>query len=214
MPRNAVQQTDKRILTPTKALSQVSPGLTPAVPQSPARQEPRGEANSIHCHAGSPPVPQPGWPVRVAQRDSPGGGDTGEPRQGNYWKLSSQVCWSWDLPRHDEPNPETPSARAKPGCGVGSLRRSLRRSPRALTGPQSDTVHCRSHGGPVQFFSARGRALASQSFSSSEQRMSLVTTLRSPQRAEHCREGTKGTRRHRHRRCPRGWVFFSPRVLA
>lgn len=37
----------------------------------------------------------------------------------------------------------------------------------------------------MQFFSARGRALASHSFSSSEQRMSRVTTLRSPHRAEH-----------------------------
>lgn len=59
-----------------------------------------------------------------------------------------------------------------------------------LTGPQSETVHCRSQGGPVQFFSPTGLVLGSHSFSSSEQRMSLVTTLRSPHLAVHC--GSRG----------------------
>lgn len=58
----------------------------------------------------------------------------------------------------------------------------------ALTGPQSETVHWRSQGGPVQFFSPTGRVLGSHSFSSSEQRMSLVTTLRSPHLAVHYKE--------------------------
>lgn len=57
-----------------------------------------------------------------------------------------------------------------------------------LTGPQSETVHWRSQGGPVQFFSPTGLVLGSHSFSSSEQRMSLVTTLRSPHLAVHCEE--------------------------
>lgn len=58
----------------------------------------------------------------------------------------------------------------------------------ALTGPQSETVHWRSQGGPVQFFSPTGLVLGSHSFSSSEQRMSLVTTLRSPHLAVHYKE--------------------------
>lgn len=57
-----------------------------------------------------------------------------------------------------------------------------------LTGPQSETVHWRSQGGPVQFFSPTGLVLGSHSFSSSEQRMSLVTTLRSPHLAVHYKE--------------------------
>ena len=55
----------------------------------------------------------------------------------------------------------------------------------ALTGPQSETVHWRSQGGPVQSFSPTGLVLGSHSFSSSEQRMSRVTTLRSPHLAVH-----------------------------
>lgn len=134
-----------------------------------------------------------------------GRGDTGGPNQWNYLEASSQHRPPVGLlelgpARHDEPNPKHPlSARDKRG--------GARWPPRALTGPQSDTVHCRSHGGPVQFFSARGRALASHSFSSSEQRMSLVTTLRSPQRAEHCREGTRDTVSPTRAPCLRGWVF-------
>lgn len=58
----------------------------------------------------------------------------------------------------------------------------------SLTGPQSETVHWRSQGGPVQFFSPTGLVLGSHSFSSSEQRMSLVTTLRSPHLAVHYKE--------------------------
>lgn len=74
----------------------------------------------------------------------------------------------------------------------GQARRCHPSPAQGLTGPQSETVHWRSQGGPVQFFSARGRALASHSFSSSEQRMSRVTTLRSPHRAEHW--GQRGQR--------------------
>lgn len=40
----------------------------------------------------------------------------------------------------------------------------------------------------MQFFSPTGLVLGSHSFSSSEQRMSLVTTLRSPHLAVHCKE--------------------------
>lgn len=65
--------------------------------------------------------------------------------------------------------------------------------PHTLTGPQSETVHWRSQGGPVQFFSPTGRVLGSQSSSSSEQRMSLVTTLRSPHLAVHWRGQAMGT---------------------
>lgn len=202
MPRNAEQQTDKRILTPTKALSQVSQGLTPAVPHPPQGRSPGG-SNSIHWDAGSLPVSEPGWPVRVT---APAEVTRESQSSGIIWRSAPstgclRVCWRWDLPgmMSTTPNPRG----SHPVVGW-----PLRQPRRALTGPQSDTVHCRSHGGPVQFFSARGRALASQSFSSSEQRMSLVTTLRSPQRAEHCREGT-GTRRHPRlpTSCLWGWVF-------
>lgn len=40
----------------------------------------------------------------------------------------------------------------------------------------------------MQFFSASGLVVASQSFSSSEHRMSLVTTLLSPHLAEHWKD--------------------------
>lgn len=40
----------------------------------------------------------------------------------------------------------------------------------------------------MQFFSPTGLVLGSHSFSSSEQRMSLVTTLRSPHLAVHYKE--------------------------
>lgn len=47
----------------------------------------------------------------------------------------------------------------------------------------------------MQFFSPTGRVLGSHSSSSSEQRMSLVTTLRSPHLAVHCGSGQWATGR-------------------
>lgn len=44
----------------------------------------------------------------------------------------------------------------------------------------------------MQSFSPTGLVLGSHSFSSSEQRMSLVTTLRSPHLAVHCEEAGEG----------------------
>lgn len=43
LPRYATQQTDTGILTPSKALSQISQGLNPSYTPSPTREEPQGE---------------------------------------------------------------------------------------------------------------------------------------------------------------------------
>lgn len=96
--------------------------------------------------------------------------------------------------------PENGETETQPGGTLAwSPRHPWKHAPRgpALTGPQSETVHWRSQGGPVQSFSPTGLVLGSHSFSSWEQRMSLVTTLRSPHLAVHCEERGEGGRQHR-----------------
>lgn len=114
-----MQRTDKRILTPTKALRQVSQGLTPPAPHPPQHRslkESPGGSNRIHWDAGPPPVPEGDSGCQCWQRwhrDSQSSGiiwrsapSTGCPR----------VCWDWKLPGMMSPT-QTPSAREKAARG-------------------------------------------------------------------------------------------------
>lgn len=58
-------------------------------------------------------------------------------------------------------------------------------TPALLTGPHSETVHCRSQGGPVQFLASGCRLDASHDPSSSEHLTSRVTVPLSPHFAGH-----------------------------
>mgnify|MGYP001853046344 CR=1 FL=1 len=91
-----------------------------------------------------------------------------------------------------------------PASPVPSEAGAWRRSPSALTGPQSEAVQRRSQGGPVQSFSLLGFWDSSQRAASTEQRTSLFIVPWVPHRAEHCNDtelDSKAEQKRNKQRC-------------